>query len=333
MRSILSLLLVLWLMPLSGICAGKAEPIFLTIATGGPQGNYYASGRTICNLINRNKDNHGIRCSVALSDGSLDNLKSIRAGEYELGIVQSDWQYHAFQGTSRFTEREAYTGLRSLFALYPETFAVVVRNAAGIERFEDLRGKRVDFGSPDSGTRATAEMVIELLGFKQKDFQDASELKALERLDPLCHNKLDAVVMVVGHPNQVFEQATRDCDSKIIGLSSEIIAELLAEHPYLQLAQIPGGMYHGMPQALPTFAVAATLVSRDDLPDAVVFAVVEAVFENLDELKTLHPFFSNLNKLHMISEALTAPLHPGALRYYQETGLIAAKPLKPVPNK
>ncbi|CAN0508181.1 unnamed protein product, partial [Scytosiphon promiscuus] len=138
---------------------------FVSIGTGGVTGVYYPTGGAICRLVNRNRKEHGIRCGVESTGGSVFNINAVRGGELEFGVAQSDWQFHAYNGTSRFEEQGAFEGLRAVFSVHPEPFTVVARADAGISTFEDLKGKRVNVGNPGSGQRGTMEVLMDAMGW------------------------------------------------------------------------------------------------------------------------------------------------------------------------
>lgn len=295
---------------------------FITIGTGGVTGVYYPTGGAICRLINKDRAEHGIRCSVESTGGSVYNLNTIRSGELDFGVAQSDWQFHAYNGTDTFADQGANPDLRSVFSLHAEPFTVVARVDSGVKNFNDLKGKRVNIGNPGSGQRGTIEVVMDAKGWTRSDFSLAAELKASEQASALCDNKIDAMVYVVGHPSGAIKEATTSCDSVIVEVKDESIDKLIADNSYYRQAAIPGGMYRGNPDDVLTFGVGATIVSSAKVPDDVVYHVVKAVFENFDTFRQLHPAFANLKKEEMVRDALTAPLHPGAEKYYKEAGLL-----------
>ena len=301
--------------------AAQAEE-FITIGTGGVTGVYYPAGGAICRLVNKGRKDHGIRCSVESTGGSIYNLKTIRAGELEFGVAQSDWQYHAFNGTSSFEDDGPFEGLRAVFSLHPEPFTVVARADAGIETFEDLKGKRVNIGNPGSGQRGTIEVLLNEMGWTTGDFALATELKATEQSAALCDNQIDAMVYTVGHPSGSIQEATTACDSVLVDVSGPAVDALVGENSYYRTATIPGGMYRGNDEDTQTFGVGATLVSSDAVSEDAVYEVVKAVFENFDDFRGLHPAFGILEPEEMATAGLSAPLHAGAAKYYREQGWI-----------
>ncbi|MBE0584969.1 MAG: TAXI family TRAP transporter solute-binding subunit [Desulfofustis sp.] len=299
-----------------------AETTYMTIGTGGVTGVYYPAGGAIAQLVNKGRETHGIRASVEATGGSVYNLNALAAGELDLGVVQSDWQYHAYHGTSSFAEKGANQDLRAVFSLHPEPFTVVARADSGIKNFADLKGKRVNIGNPGSGQRGTMEVVMEKMGWTKDDFKLAAELKPAEQSQALCDNKVDAIIYTVGHPNGSIQEATTACDAVLVNVDGPVIDALVADNDYYRTAVIPGGMYRGNDQDTKTFGVGATIVSTAKVPENVVYAVVKAVFENFDDFKQLHPAFMVLKKEEMVKDGLSAPLHDGAAKYYKEAGLV-----------
>lgn len=299
-----------------------AETTFVTIGTGGVTGVYYPTGGAIARLTNKGKKEHGIRASVESTGGSVYNLNAIAAGELDMGVAQSDWQYHAYNGTSKFKEKGPNKDLRAVFSVHPEPFTVVARSDSGIKNFEDLKGKRVNIGNPGSGQRGTMEVVMGKMGWTKDDFKLAAELKPAEQSQALCDNKVDAIIYTVGHPNGSIKEATTSCDAVLVNVTGPEIDVLVTENDYYRTAVIPGGMYRGSDEDTMTFGVGATFVSSDTVPENTIYIVVKSVFENFDDFKKLHPAFGNLKKEEMVKDGLSAPLHDGAAKYYKEAGLI-----------
>lgn len=302
--------------------AGAVENQFVTIGTGGVTGVYYPTGGAICRLVNKTRKEHGIRCSVESTGGSVYNLNAIKAGELDMGVAQSDTQFYAYNGTGTFKDQGPDKDLRSVFSIHPEPFTVVARVDSGIKNFQDLKGKRVNIGNPGSGQRDTMDIVLKALGWTTADFKLASELKAAEQAAALCDNKVDAMVYVVGHPSGSIKEATTSCDSVMVNVSGPEIDKLVKENPYYRYAIIPGGMYRGTDADTKTFGVGATFVSSAKVPEDVIYNVVKAVFENFDDFKKLHPAFENLKKEEMVKDGLSAPLHAGSIKYFKEAGLM-----------
>ena len=298
---------------------GLAEQRFMTIGTGGVTGVYYAAGGAICRLVNKDRARHGIRCSVESTGGSVFNINTIKAGELDLGFAQSDIQYNALKGVGQFSGAP-FGDLRSVFSVHPEPFTVVARKEAGVKTFADFKGKRFNVGNPGSGTRASLEELLAAMGWTLADFSLASELKADEHGPALCDGKIDGFMYGVGHPSANIQDPTTTCGAKLVSLTGPAVDKLVAERPYYARVEIPGGLYPNNPDPTQTYGALATVVASSQTPADTVYQVVKAVFDNFDEFKKLHPALANLKPESMIKDGLSAPLHEGAVRYYNERG-------------
>ena len=302
-----------------GALNAQAEEKFITIGTGGQTGVYYVVGQSICQLVNRDTAKTQVKCNAPSTGASVANLNAIADKQMDMGIAQSDWQYHAYNGSSSF-EGKKNDKIRAVFSLHPEPFTVMARDDSGIKTFDDLKGKRVNVGDPGSGTRATMNVILKEKGWSDKDFKVASELKPSEMASVMCDNNLDAITYNVGHPNGALKEAAASCNAHLVPVTGEAIDKLVADHSYYAKATIPGGLYKGTDNPVETFGVYATLVTSSDVEEDKVYAVVKAVFDNFDRFKRLHPAFANLKEEEMIKNDLSAPLQDGAVRYYKERG-------------
>jgi TRAP transporter TAXI family solute receptor len=298
----------------------------LIIGAGTTAQVHTSVGRAICRLIQ--KTNPGTSCEIASIEGRdaaepIAILSEVRNNAIEIGIVQSDWQYHAFQGSGPLQFMDVnFDNLRSLFSLHGELFTVIVRRDAGIESLDDLAGKRVNIGNPGSSQRAVMDMVMMAKGWTQKSFQLADELSDAEQLLALCHNRVQAVVSVVSHPDERTAKALELCDAKIMAVSGSEIDKLVADNRFLASSDVPAGVYSDSDVLIATFGVMVTAVTSADLDDQTAYQVVKSVFDNLEYMKRLHTALGNLLPGRMITAGLSAPLHPGAARYFRENGMM-----------
>ncbi len=294
----------------------------ITIGTGAITGVYYPAGGAICRLMNVKRKEHGIRCFVESTGGSIYNLHALRNHDIDFGIVQSDWQYNAYHGKGDFASGPAFKELRSVFSLHAEMFTVAVREGNGIATFDDLKGKRVNIGNPGSGMRAIMEDLLKIKGWSHASFASVSETSPGEAMRDFCTKKIDAMVFAAGHPNGIIQELTAQCGAKLIAVQGKEVDKLLKDSPYYSRTVIPGGMYRGNNSNIPTFGVKATLVTTAEESETAVYEMVKSVFEHFNDFKTLHFVFATLDKDRMLESGLSAPLHPGAARYYKEAGLI-----------
>ncbi|WP_419777143.1 TAXI family TRAP transporter solute-binding subunit [Malaciobacter marinus] len=293
---------------------------FITIGTGGVTGTYYPTGGAICRLVNQYKKETKIRCSVESTGGSVYNVNTIKNGELDFGIVQSDVVYQASKGTGRY-QGDAVKKLKSVMAIYPELLTLVSRKDANINSLADVKGKRINLGNPGSGNEATALNLFKISGIKKSDLAFAGALKASEMPDALRDNKIDGYFYMVGHPTANIKDASNSVDVKIVPLEGNNVDKLIKENPYFAKADVPGGIYKGNPDGTPTFGVKAVLVTSDDVSEKAVYTVVKAILENFEKFKKLHPAYANITKKSLL-DGLSAPLHEGAKKYFKEAGIL-----------
>ena len=323
MKSKLNSLLVLTCLLLVG-CSGASkqggsEQPPTVIGTGSPTGVYFPAGGAICKMVNRYQEGHDLRCVAESTRGSIDNIDRLRSSDIQFGIVQSDWQYRAYQGLDRYRDQGAFTELRSVFALHAEPVTLIVRKGLVIEQLSDVRGKRVNIGKPGSGTRAYWETMQAALGWSDTDVKAVSGLTALQTPDAICRNQIDAYFWIVGHPSAMTNEVLNRCPAQLVPIDDEVVKRLVTDNPELRKATIPARIY-GTGNDIQTFGVGATLVTRANVPEDVVYTFVAAVFEHLHWFRQEHPALADLDESEMITDSLTAPLHPGAARYYRERG-------------
>jgi TRAP transporter TAXI family solute receptor len=309
------------------IAASFAAPVvsansFFTIGTGGVTGVYYPAGGAICRLVNKDRKDHGLRCSVESTGGSVFNVNAIRSGDIEFGVAQSDWQYHGLKGSKVFEKQGPMPELRAVFSLHPEPFTLLVRKESNIKTFDDLKGKRVNIGNPGSGTVASMDELLAAMGASRSFFGLSAELRPDEHGAALCDNKIDAFFYGVGHPSANIQDPTTACGAQLASISGSAVDRLVKANPYYAYAEIPGGLYANNPNPTKTYGVKATLVTSAKVPEQTVYTLVKAVFENFEEFKKLHPALANLRPQDMVTDGNSAPLHPGAARYFREKGLM-----------
>lgn len=304
-----------------GLAGGaSAQQTFITIGTGGVTGVYYPTGGAICRLVNKGRKEHGVRCSVESTGGSVYNTRTIREGELDFGVVQSDVQSAAMEGVRAFDGDEPYGDLRAVFSVHPEPMHVMVRGDSGIDSVMAMKGKRVNIGNPGSGTRVLADVLMENAGVTPDDFALAAELKSSEQAAALCDGKIDAAIWAAGLPNGSTMEATSTCDIKLLDLTTSGTDKVLAANPAYAAATIPAGLYPGNEAETASWGPKATFVTDANTSDEVVYVLVKSIFENFDDFKKLHPAFGRLTEEQMIKDGLSAPLHPGAAKYYAERG-------------
>lgn len=296
---------------------------FVTIGTGGVTGVYYPTGGAISRMVNAQQDVYNIRATVESTGGSVFNINAVLSGDLEFGIAQSDRQYQAINGLAEWEDLGPQENLRSVFSIHPESITLIASVDSGIESIEDLVGARVNIGNPGSGQLQNSRDVLSAVGIEESQIS-AEQVPAVEAPGLLQDGRIDAFFYTVGHPNGNITEATSGRTRvRIVPIEGPGIAELIGELPYYAPAVIPSSLY---PQAanesdVNTVGVKATFVTSADVSEDVVYAITKEVFDNFDEFKSLHPAYQVVTRESML-QGLSAPLHPGAVRYYEEAGLI-----------
>jgi uncharacterized protein len=296
-------------------------PNSVTLTTGTPGGVYHPVGSAICQMFNLDDKHQAMPCVAVSSDGSVANIRRVEGGS-TFGLSQTDVAYAAFHGEGPFAAAGPDPKLRVLIALYPEAFTVVARTDTGIRDFQDLRGKRVGIGTSGVGYNFTRDVILGFYGSTTLDPERVFEFAPAEQNQALCSNKVDAVIFEAGHPNGLTQEATTDCRARLVRVAGPPIDRLLATHSYYITFVIPGGMYAGNPGDVRTIGTRAVLVTSSNQPDELTYAVVKAVFENFAVFRRLHPALSTLEIKDMVPSKAVMPIHPGALKYYREAGLL-----------
>ncbi|MCD4650522.1 MAG: TAXI family TRAP transporter solute-binding subunit [Candidatus Cloacimonetes bacterium] len=293
---------------------------FVTVGTGGVTGVYYPTGGAISRMVNQKTDVYKVKMAVESTGGSVFNINGVMNGNLDFGIAQSDLQYKAYNGMDKWADAGKQTDLRSVFALHPETITLVASGESEIKTIFDLAGKRVNLGSSGSGQLQNAIDVLEALGISG---YNEVNIVPVENPGLIQDRQIDAFFYTIGHPNGNIKEATLgEIPVRVIPISGGKISAMLKEKPYYTPTVIPREFY---PEVLnkkdvESIGVRATLITSVNESEDVVYAVTKEIFENLEEFRKLHPAFKVLTKENML-QGLTAPIHPGALKYYVETGL------------
>jgi len=304
--------------------SAPAQKRYVTIGTGGVTGVYYPTGGAISKMVNKKSDEYNLKVTVESTGGSVYNVNAIMSGDLEFGIVQSDRQYQAYNGTADW-DGDPQKDLRAVFSIHPESVSLLAADDSGIYKLEDVKGKVINIGNPGSGQRGNAEDILKAAGIDPDKDIKAEGLKAAEAAGMLQDGRIDAYFYTVGHPNGSFKEATSGAKKvHFVPLEGPAVDKLVSEYPYYAKSVIPVvANYPGATNTsdVNTFGVKATLCTSASVSDDVVYAIVKEVFDNLDEFKKLHPAYTVLTKENML-EGLSAPIHPGALKYYKEAGLV-----------
>ena len=298
----------------------QIQPVFITIGTGSVNGIYYPVGRAICNILQHDTETPRILCSVEKTAGSTNNLKALTTGSFEFGLSQSDQLAAAYNGTGDFNF--ALVDLRTVLTLYHESLTVVVRDDSPIRKLSDLKHKMVSTGLPGSGGYATMHSLIQYLGWDADDIKEVKDLSNVRALTELREQRLDAIAFTTGHPYKLLSKVAAENDLRILPIKGPAVENLLKDSFAYSRTIIPGGLYNGITDPVESFGMVATLVSSQKVDKDIVYRVVKSIFENLDEFKKSGPLLGTLTRINMARQYRFAPLHSGAIKYFQQTGLL-----------
>ncbi len=302
----------------------RAADIIIGVGSGSVVQNH--AGRAICRAIK--KSVQGLSCEIKKFVGRdaaepLAVLSNVRNGAIEIGLVPSDWLHYAFTGTgpAKFLDAD-FKGLRVLLALYDEPFTVIARRDAGISSLDDLKGKRVNIGNPGSSQRAVMDHVLKAKGWSRSTFQVAEELSENEQSLALCHNRIQAMILVTSHPNSNIKQVVELCGVEIVSVSGSDIEKIVSQNPYYSEVVVKKGTYDGQGEDILSFGVRITVVGSEDLSDELASVISQAIVENVDGIKNALPALRHHSINDMMRFETVTPMHSGAERYFKSKGMM-----------
>ncbi len=310
--------------------AGPAHAVntFLALGTGSPDGTYYPVGRSVCDLVNARRLEHGIRCLAYPSGGSVYNIQAIRSGSLELGMTRSDLAYQARQGEGPFRATGAYRGLRVVAALYSMPVAIIVPRDSDIGTFRDLPGHILNAGNQGSGKRALVRVLMDTMDWDRDDFEKVTALNTRDMGDAFCRGEVDVLVEALGHPAPFYERMIGDCGGRFVHLPEAVIKRLLKAHPSYSRLAIPGGLYPDTPESIKTFGFRAVLATGKRIAPQAIRTLARALFGDVRRLRRAAAALSRARPDAMLSRGITVPIHRGARAYYEAEGL----PYRQVPT-
>ena len=300
--------------------ASWAAPAMRFVSVGTSQSLYYDIGQALCSVVDLTRQKHRIRCSVEATPGSVYNLEHLLPWDLDFALVQSDAHHVAYRGAGAWQGRP-FSGLRSVMSLYPEVLTLMAPADSAIRSLDDFKGMRINVGPQGSGTRATWDNLQNELKWSEDDLKRTVEERPDRAGESLCSGELDGNLLMVGHPSPIVKEDLARCRLWFIPIQGPDVERLVAQRPYYAADSIRASVY-GLTNDVPTFGARATLVTTAEMPESVVYAMTKALLDDLDELRVAHPALAFLEPARMATDALTAPLHPGAERAFREHGAV-----------
>lgn len=311
-----SLLPLIVLLAVMAACsAQQPEPVVhnLTIATGNTGGTYYPVGEAMAGIWESSIS--GLTVTPRVTGGSVENLRLLAAGQVELALAQNNTADYAFRGVSRDFEDGPLSGFRAIGVIYPEVVQILARPE--IERVEDLAGKRVIVGPPGSGTEASAREILGVYGLHHVEDEEnrvnfeAHFLTVDESAEAFRDSHVDAVFLVMGVPSRLVQEIAAQQPYKLLDITGEPLEKIRAEYPFYAPIEVPAGTYPNQEEPFQAVSLQATLFVRAELDLELVYQMTKVLYEDYEKAD-----------IQRALDGITVPLHPGAGRYYRETGLI-----------
>lgn len=288
----------------------------LLLGTGEVGSFSHHTGRMLCRIINKNVA--GVTCSPVPAEDAVSTLTNLRGGSLDFAVVDSRMLNDAVRKTGRFAFLDiTYENLRAVVPLYEMPAALVVRRDAGIASIDDLKGKRINAGSPGTLNRLAVETVMAAKGWKKKDFSLWGELPASQSQDTMafCHGTIQAMVQCDVHPNAPLRRLLKLCEADLAAMDDPAVTSGLAGHPAFSPAAIPAGTYDSQPEAIQTFAALSLLVTTEEMDMETVTAVFRSLMDHRQRLQSAHPALFSAPPGGAWKKPAAIPLHQGAEAY------------------
>ena len=285
----------------------------INIATGGTAGTYYPIGGAIADVLSKNVE--GINASAQSTGASVANINMLKEGEVDLAIVQNDITYYAVNGTDMFDKK--VDNIRAIASLYPETCQFVTLETSDIRSVADLKGKKVAVGAAGSGVEANVRQILKAYGLTYDDI-DEQFLSFAEGAAALKDGAIDVACLTAGYPTASVQDIASQHKIRLIPLTNDRIAQLIAEYPFYTKTVIPAGTYAGFDEDIQTVSVMAILVANDKLGDDKGYSITKAIFENLDKISASHSAAKNIKKETATEGLDFMQMNKGAVKFYQE---------------
>ncbi|MEG1837287.1 MAG: TAXI family TRAP transporter solute-binding subunit [Synergistaceae bacterium] len=309
---------VVTLMAVLTISSVASAATYMSIATGGTAGTYYAVGGALAAAVTKDGK---LRCTAETGNASVANINLVSRKEIEIAFVQNDITYWALNGQLMFKDKPL-KNIRVVASLYPEHVQMVVTKEANIKKFTDLKGKRVSVGAQGSGVWGDLQALLALSGISEKDFKKTDYLDFAGTAGRFKDEQIDAGFVVAGYPTAaIMDLTTTKKNITLHSFDSAFLKKLNKKYPFFVSSVIPANTYKGITKDTKTPAVMALLVTHADVPEKDIYNFLTALYKNLDDVKAAHAKGKEIS-LKGALNGVTAPLHPGAVKFFKEKGLI-----------
>jgi hypothetical protein len=295
--------------------AARAQA-FINVLTGGTSGVYYPLGVAIGKIYGDKIAN--VKTQVQATKASVENLVLLQQGRGELAFALGDSLKAAWEGDAEAGFKNKMDRLRTIGAIYPNYIQIVATADSGINTLADLRGKSLSVGAPKSGTELNSRAILSAAGLSYKDLGKVEYLPFAESVDLMKNRQLNATLQSAGLGVASLKDLSTSTDITVVSVPKEIVDKI--GPPFIAVT-IPANTYSGQDKDVPTAAVVNYLVTSSAVSDDLAYQMTKLIFESLPELANAHVAGKDI-KLETAAIGSPVPLHPGAIRYFREKGLI-----------
>ena len=305
---------------------------FINILTGGTSGVYYPLGVAIGKIYSDKIPN--VKTQVQATKASVENLVLLQRGSGELAFTLGDSLKAAWEGDEEAGFKNKLDKLRTIGAIYPNYIQIVATAESGIRTLADLKGKSLSVGAPKSGTELNSRAILSAAGMTYKDLGKVEYLPFAESVDLMKNRQLNATLQSAGLGVASLKDLSAATEVAVVPVPKEVVDKI---GPPFVPAIIPANTYTGQDKDVPTAAVVNYLVTSSAVSDDLAYQMTKLIFESLPELANAHAALRDdigcvlavpcsrpggEIKQETIASGSPVPLHPGAIRYYREKGLI-----------
>ena len=237
-------------------------------------------------------------------------------------FAQSDWQHHAYHGTSTFEDEGANPDLRSVFALEADPLALIVKKESDVDSFDDLAGRVVSFGYARSLQHRIINDLLAAKEWDDKTFKQVRRMSDTKQVGAVCADEVEAILLLGSSLDDYLQTVPQGCELRLVPIQGKEVDQVIQDKPYYRTGVLPAGLHLGSSKDIESFGLGASFVALESTSPKAIYHVVKEIVENFKDFQSLHPSLQTLSKKELPYAGLSAPLHPGALRYYREARLI-----------
>lgn len=323
-RIAVSVLALTMVLSTVGCGAASGDTVYLSFPTAATSGTVYAVSASLANLWNQHID--GVQVSAEASNGGVQNLNLIAAGEAQMGVAVTSIITDQKNGDGVF-EGHAYDGMRILTALYMNYNQIVTADDE-VQAITDFAGKRFAPGAAGSTTTVETELHFTAAGLDYPDDFDAQFVGFTEAVELIRNKQLDGAWVMAGIPTSAVTEICATAGGRLVSMDEALVEKMCEDYPWYNRAVIPAGTYEGQTEDVVTTGVTITICIDESVSEEIAYQLAKVMYEHLDSITNVHSALKDLTVENAVANLAGLPLHNGAARYYEEVGVLT--PVSPV---